>query len=236
MRSAAEVIAHLESLRDDATAASLQGFFQTGPGGYGEGDRFLGIRVPALRKLSAPVAELPVSELRQLLRSPWHEARLLALFALVRAYRRGDEPTRDRIHALYLASTRWINNWDLVDSSAEHLAGAHIRADRAPASILDPLAASASVWERRIAILATFHFIRHRDFGLPLRILARTLRDPHPLIHKAAGWMLREIGKRDRAALVAFLTTHAPAMPRTALRYAIEHFPPDERRRYLSLR
>lgn len=236
MNTAAEIVAHLETLGDLATAQHLQGFFQTGPGGYGEGDRFLGVRVPVLRKLSAAAAKLPPPELRRLLRSPWHEARLLALLALVRAYRCRDERTRDRIHALYLGHTHWVNNWDLVDSSAEHLVGAHLRAGRVPVSILDPLAASASVWERRIAILAMLHYIRASDFELPLRILAGTLRDPHPLIHKAAGWMLREIGKRDRPALTASLSTHAPAMPRTMLRYAIEHLSEADRRHYLTLR
>jgi 3-methyladenine DNA glycosylase AlkD len=236
MNSAAEAIVHLEAIRDDSTAAFLQDYFQTGPGDYGEGDRFLGIRVPVLRKLAPAAAQLPLPELRRLLRSPSHEARLLALLALVRAYQRGDEPLRARIHALYLGHTRWINNWDLVDTSAEHLVGAHIRNGHAPASILDPLAVSESVWERRIAILAMFHFIRNEGYELPLRLLSGTLNDPHPLIHKAAGWMLREIGKRDRSQLSTFLSTHAPAMPRTMLRYAIERLPEEERRRHLAAR
>ncbi|MGV3531833.1 MAG: DNA alkylation repair protein [Chthoniobacteraceae bacterium] len=236
MNSAAEAILHLESIRDDSTAAFLQGYFQTAPGGYGEGDRFLGIRVPVLRKLAPAAAQFPLPEQRRLLRSPWHEARLLALLALVRAYQRGDKPLRARIHALYLSHTRWINNWDLVDTSAEHLVGAHVRNGHAPASILDPLAVSESVWERRIAILAMFHFIRHDDFELPLRLLAGTLDDPHPLIHKPAGWMLREIGKRDCSPLIAFLEVHASTMPRTMLRYAIERLPKRQRRHYLTMR
>jgi 3-methyladenine DNA glycosylase AlkD len=206
----AEIEARLHALGKPADAAFLQGFFRTGPGEYGEGDRFLGIRVPVLRKLAR--------ELRGLL-------------VLVDAYARGDAEAREAVYRLYLASTRHINNWDLVDTSAPHVVGAHLMGgDR---SILDDLARSKSLWERRIAILATQHFIRRGDFGTTLRIAEVLVDDGHDLIHKAVGWMLREVGNRDRAAEEAFLRRHHRTMPRTMLRYAIEKFPPELRQRYL---
>jgi 3-methyladenine DNA glycosylase AlkD len=227
----AEIEARLHALGKPADAAFLQGFFRTGPGEYGEGDRFLGIRVPVLRKLARELRGLPLDDAAALLRSAWHEARLLALLVLVDAYARGDAEAREAVYRLYLASTRHINNWDLVDTSAPHVVGAHLMGgDR---SILDDLARSKSLWERRIAILATQHFIRRGDFGTTLRIAEVLVDDGHDLIHKAVGWMLREVGNRDRAAEEAFLRRHHRTMPRTMLRYAIEKFPPELRQRYL---
>jgi 3-methyladenine DNA glycosylase AlkD len=216
---------------DPDRARMSQSFFKTGPGQYGEGDVFIGITVPVLRKLAKEIPTLPVSEVVRLLRSPLHEARLLALFVLVRAYQRGDDVSRGNIYTRYLKNTRHINNWDLVDCSAEHIVGAHLWArDR---SVLGALAASDLLWERRIAILATFHFIKRGAFAETLRIAERVLGDPEDLIHKATGWMLREVGKRDLAAEEAFLKKHGRSMPRTMLRYAIEKFPEDLRQRYL---
>ena len=223
--------ARLRALADPEHARTLQGYFRTGPGGYAEGDRFLGIRNPVLRGLARELPALSLEEAEELLRSPFHEERLLALLVLVRAYARGDAARRQRIHELYLAATRFVNNWDLVDLSAEHLVGAHLRGgDR---SLLDRLAASDSVWERRIAILATFHSIRRGELADTFRVAALLVRDRHDLIHKAVGWMLREAGKRDRAAEEAFLREHCREMPRTMLRYAVERFPEPLRQAYL---
>jgi len=223
--------AALRAAADPEKARVLQGFFKTGPGQYGEGDRFLGINVPALRKFAREFQSLSLADVTGLLQGSWHEERVLALFILVRQYERGDEKTRDAIYRLYLASTDRINNWDLVDGSAPYIVGPHLRErSRAP---LYKLAKSKSLWERRIAILATFHFIKHNDYDDAIRIAEILLHDDHDLIHKAAGWMLREIGNRDRAVEEAFLRKHAAHMPRTMLRYAIEKFPEALRTRYL---
>lgn len=224
--------ARLRSAADSGDAKHLQRFFKTGPGEYGEGDVFIGVRVPALRQLVRELAALPLPEVAKLLRSPVHEERLLALLLLVRAYQGGDADTRQAVFELYLASTRFINNWDLVDSSAEHIVGAHL-ADGADGSLLRRLALSDSVWERRIAIISTFHSIKRGHFGETLRIAEMLIDDRHDLIHKAVGWMLREVGKHDQAAEEAFLHQHCRTMPRTMLRYAIERFPEPLRQRYL---
>ena len=208
-------------------------FFKTGPGEYGAGDRFLGVTVPQLRTLARNYADLPLTEAVRLLRSPWHEERLLALFILVGQFTRGDAPARQAIHQAYLRNTKSINNWDLVDSSAAQIVGAHLETrDR---RLLRRLARSKSLWERRIAMIATYHYIRQGDFTDALAIAALLRRDEHDLIHKAVGWMLREIGKRDRTAEERFLRAHARTMPRTMLRYAIEKFPEPLRRKYLSM-
>ena len=230
--TAADARARLHAQASPEHARVLQGYFKTGPGEYGEGDVFAGVRLPALRALAKELRALPLEEVTEILRSPVHEERLLALLLLVLAYPKGDEAKRQAVYDLYLASTRFINNWDLVDSSAEHVVGAHLwTRDR---GVLDRLARSESVWERRTAILATFHFIRRGHFGDTLRIAGALLDDRHDLIHKAVGWMLREVGKRDADAERAFLRAHARRMPRTMLRYAIERFPEAERRGWLS--
>lgn len=212
-------------------AATLQRFFKTGPGEYGEGDQFLGIRVPQLRALVRPARSLSFEEVLELLRSPWHEERLLALLLLVDRHQRGDLAEREAIHRVYLGSTQYINNWDLVDSSAEQIVGAHLEPDEL--TLLERLARSASVWERRIAMLATFHWIKRREFRPALDIATLLMHDDHDLIHKAVGWMLREIGNRDLSVEEGFLRLHYRRMPRTMLRYAIERFPEDTRLSYL---
>jgi 3-methyladenine DNA glycosylase AlkD len=206
-------------------------FFKTGPGEYGEGDCFLGVTVPELRKAASRHQDLPLGAVIALLKSRWHEERLLALLILVRQYERGDGGTRRAIHRLYLRSTRSINNWDLVDCSAAQIVGAHLAGNR---TLLTRLARSRSLWERRIAMIATYHYIKQGDFKDAMTIAALLLDDDHDLIHKAVGWMLREIGKRDRHAEERFLRKHAARMPRTMLRYAIERFPETHRRRYLA--
>jgi 3-methyladenine DNA glycosylase AlkD len=215
-----------------ARAESNTWFFKTGPGEYGEGDRFLGVTLPQLRALAREYRDMPLKCIVSLLRSPWHEERLLALFILVGQYARADARTRQTIHQLYLRNTRSINNWDLVDSSAAQIVGAHLKTrDR---RVLRRLARSTSVWERRIAMIATYHYIRQGDFTDALAIAGLLRRDEHDLIHKAVGWMLREIGKRDRGAEERFLRRHARTMPRTMLRYAIERFPERLRRTYMA--
>jgi len=217
---------------DAEDAANLQWFFKTGPGEYAEGDRFLGLRVPAVRRLARTYRELPVKDVIALLQSKWHEERLLALLLLVDRYKRGKADEKQLVYDAYLGHTKHINNWDLVDASAEHIVGPHVGPSEI--SVLERLARSPDLWERRIAVLATFHWIKQRQFGPALRIIEMLLADKHDLIHKAVGWMLREIGKRDRAVEVAFLREHGRTMPRTSLRYAIEHFPERERKRYLA--
>lgn len=225
------ILDRLHALGDPVHAEFVQGYFRTGPGGYGEGDRFLGIRIPVLRKLVREYRGVPLRTAAGLLRSPWHEARLFALLLLVDAYGRGTVNAREAIYRLYLDSTAYVNNWDLVDTSAPCIVGAHLEAgDR---GVLERLARSESLWERRIAIIATQHFIRGGEFHTALRIAERLVDDRHDLIHKAVGWMLREVGNRDRAAEEAFLRRHHRAMPRTMLRYAIEKFPPELRQAYL---
>jgi 3-methyladenine DNA glycosylase AlkD len=222
----------LYALADPADAKFLQGFFKTGPDQYGAGDKFLGLRVPDLRRLVREYPELEGSHALEMLASPWHEERLLALLFLVHKYRRGEAPVREKIHRAYLANTRYINNWDLVDASAQYIVGAHL--DVGNISLLERLARSDDIWERRIAIVSTFHFIRADEFRPTLKIAGLLVHDSHDLIHKAVGWMLREVGKRDRKAEDAFLRKHYRTMPRTMLRYAIERHPERLRKQYLA--
>jgi len=226
-----EVESELHARADPPRAKLLQGFFKTGKGEYGEGDRFLGLRVPQVRALVRRFRTLPFESVLTLLQSPWHEQRLLALLILVEQYRRGTDAERAAIYRAYLANTRYINNWDLVDASAVHIVGAHL--DPRKLRPFERLARSKSVWERRIAVLATFHWIAKKEFGPALRVGEMLLGDSHDLIHKAVGWMLREVGKRDLAVEEEFLRAHLQTMPRTTLRYAIERMPPARRQAYL---
>ncbi len=221
----------LRSLQDPEKAKILQKFFKTGPGEYGEGDVFLGITVPRLRTVSKECDGLAMGEVEDLLHSPIHEERLLALLTLIRKYEREDEGEKEKIYTLYLRSTRWINNWDLVDLSAPNIAGDFLmNRSRKP---LYKLARSAVLWERRIAIVATHRFIRERRFEDTLGIGEILLGDQEDLIQKAVGWMLREVGKRDQDAEETFLKKHCRLMPRTMLRYAIERFPAAKRELYM---
>jgi len=222
----------LKALSDSRRAKVSAWFFKTGPGEYGEGDRFLGITVPALRKETRTFREIEFSELRKLLGSRWHEERLFALLILARRYERADHGERERIFRFYLAHAGRVNNWDLVDLSAPSIVGEHL-ANRSRA-VLARLARSPILWERRIAIVSTFAFLRRGELAPTFGLARRLLRDPHELIHKAAGWALREAGKRDPDALRGFLVRHSRVMPRTMLRYAIERFPDRERRAWLT--
>jgi len=218
-----ELRRELREAAEPERVPELQRFFKTGPGGYGDGDVFLGVRVPAVRVVARRHAGLSLENVTKLLRSPVHEERLAALVILVRRYGRADEQERQRIYDLYLGDTAHVNGWDLVDVSAPHIVGAHLLDCRgAEHRVLDRLASSPSVWERRIAIMATFAFVRAGDCDETLRLARVLLDDEHDLIHKAVGWMLREVGKRDEELLVGFLQQHAGDMPRTMQRYAVE--------------
>lgn len=224
----------LRAVSDPARVPGLQRFFRTGPGEYGEGDRFIGVTVPAVRVLCKRFKGASLESIDALLQSPVHEARLLALLLLGQAFRTADESGRRRIYRLYLSRTPFINSWDLVDTSAPHIVGAWLsERSRAP---LRRLARSKLVWDRRISIIATQYFIRRQDLDETFALADILLNDPHDLLHKAVGWMLREAGNRDPAAARRFLATRHTRMPRTMLRYAIEKYPEPERRRYLVAR
>ena len=228
---ATEARTKLNELASPEVAASSAHFFKTGPGQYGEGDTFIGVRVPALRKLARECRALPLTEIEVLLRSPVHEERLLALLVLVLGVGKCDDDHRKVVYDFYLGNTQHVNNWDLVDTSAPAIVGGYLR-DK-PRQPLVRLAKSASLWERRIAVVATQHFIRLDEFDDTLAISRLLLSDKEDLIHKATSWMLREVGDRDEVALEAFLDEHGSVMPRTMLRYAIEKFSPERRRAFL---
>lgn len=223
----------LRSVASESDAIFLQRFFRTGPGEYGEGDRFLGVRVPATRRIVRQFASAPLKDVLNLLQSEWHEERLLALLLMVRTYKRATNGDKRAIYDAYLANTHHINSWDLVDSSAEFIVGAFLDEAGKAKTVLMKLARSKLLWERRIAMLSTFHFIKRDEFDLTVQIARQLLDDEEDLIHKASGWMLREVGNRDRKVLVGFLKAHWHKMPRTMLRYAIEKLPESERHKYL---
>jgi len=233
----ARLRAQLQSLADPANAQLAARFFKTGPGQYAEGDRFLGISTPRIRQLVRENRTLPPETALELVRSPWHEERLCGLLLWVEAWkatRKTSLPpeeahaTRRRIHALLLGNLVFVNNWDLVDTAIPVLLGEALLEDPAP-ELLDRLARSESLWERRCAILSTFASIRQGRFEDTLRLCETLLSDPHDLMHKACGWMLREAGKRDVSVLRQFLSNHAGRMPRTMLRYSIEKLEEKER-------
>jgi 3-methyladenine DNA glycosylase AlkD len=231
MSTSTAVLSRLKSLADPQHAIVLARFFKTGPGQYGEGDVFIGIKVPVLRKVAKEYQALPLAEVERVLHSEIHEARLVALLILILQAGKSDAKGRKVIYDLYLANTKYVNNWDLVDLSAPQIIGTYLEdKSRKP---LYKLARSSSLWERRISIMSTFHFIRQEDFSDTLLIAEMLLDDKEDLIHKAVGWMLREIGKRDLAVEEGFLLQHHRVMPRTMLRYAIEKFPERKRRAYL---
>lgn len=206
-------------------------FFKTGKGEYGEGDRFIGLTVPVMRRIALRYRHLEFKDLAKLLTSPVHEYRLAALEILVAQFDKAQETLREQIVSFYLQQTARINNWDLVDASAPSILGEYLRTR--PRDILDKLAASDNLWERRIAIVSTFAFIRQGDLNDTFRIAEYLLNDRHDLIHKASGWALREAGKVSPPKLVRFLRKHYSRLPRTTLRYAIERFPPEQRKQML---
>ncbi len=226
--TANELQNHLESLGDPVRASHCQRFFKTGRGEYGEGDLFRGIPVPKLRKLAKQWREVPLEEMVLLLQSPYHEDRFTALCLLVRAFQHGQQ---DQVYDTYLESLPFINNWDLVDTSCHKIMGPYLF--ERPRTILYSLAKSKNLWERRIAIVSTYYFIKRDQYTDTLALSDFLARDSEDLIHKACGWMLREVGKRDESVLTGFLNHPSTVLPRTALRYAIERFPPQVRKQYL---
>ncbi len=221
----------LKKLANPEKAGILQRFFKTGKGEYGEGDVFLGITVPDQRKIANKYSELPLKETQKLLSGKIHEHRLTALLILVIKYKKADDTDKKKISHLYIKNFKHINNWDLVDLSSEKILGDYLlEKDK---SLLYKLAKSKNLWERRIAVITTFAFIRNNRFNDTLKISGLLLNDRHDLIHKAVGWMLREIGKRDQEVEEKFLKKHYRKMPRTMLRYAIEKFDEKKRQFYL---
>ena len=216
---------------------STKRFFKAYPGGYSEGDFFLSCGVPATRSVAKKFLTLPLSELDRLITSKWHDDRLLALFILVGQYKKSDAAGRAAIYEFYMAHKAYVNNWDLVDSSAQYIVGQELANQQDKLEVLTTLAHSQNLWDRRIAMIATFADIMQGQADEALAIAEILLHDNHDLIQKAVGWMLREIGKRvNRDTLLAFLDTHAGTMPRTTLRYAIEHLSPEQRAHYMAAR
>ena len=227
----ADIKYEIRKLANNKTAKHSQRFFKTGKGQYGEGDIFLGIRVPVLRKIAKKFRRISLAEVSKLLESKFHEERLLSILMLVNLFKSGDEDDQELIYELYLDKTKFINNWDIVDISAGNIVGAFLfEKDKAP---LYRLVFSENLWERRIAIVATFYFIRNDEFDDTLKIAEILFTDKEDLIHKAVGWMLREVGKRVIEIEEEFLEEHYLKMPRTMLRYAIERFPETRMNMYL---
>lgn len=222
----------LRNIADPDIAKHSRRFFKIGPGEYGEGDQFLGIRVPQIRQVAKQFSKISLDETNKLLQSSYHEERLCALIILVNKIKKADSEISKQIFNLYIDNISQVNNWDLVDTSAEHIIGRYLEdKDR---NLLYQLAQSENLWKRRIAIMSTFHFIKNNDFEDTLALSQLLLIDDHDLIHKAVGWMLREIGKRERTKEEAFLEKFGQEMPRTTLRYAIEKFPEEKRQYYLN--
>jgi 3-methyladenine DNA glycosylase AlkD len=222
----------LKAAGDPNRAGGAAAFFKTGKGDYGEGDVFLGISTPVLRKTALRYRGLSFEDIERLLQSKIHEHRSAAVEILVAQYKLGDEEQRSEIVGFYLRNTACFDNWDLVDGSAPYILGEHLRAH--PRAILRRLARSKSLWERRIAMVATLRLVRNGELDDALVVAKLLLDDDHDLIHKAVGWVLREVGRKDRARLLVFLETHYERLPRTALRYAIEHFSLEQRKKMLA--
>jgi 3-methyladenine DNA glycosylase AlkD len=221
----------LKKLANPEKAKLLQGYFKTGKGEYGEGDVFLGVTVPISRKIAIKFKSLTFLEITKLLQSKIHEERLIALLILVQKFSKADDKTKKEIYEFYLKNTKYINNWDLVDLSSHEIVGGYLINKNA--DILRKLAKSKNLWEKRIACISTFEFIRNNRLDVSLELAEMLLKDKHDLMHKAVGWMLREIGKRDLKTEIEFLNKHYKKMPRTMLRYAIEKFPEKQRLAYL---
>lgn len=221
----------LIDIKDPGKAAFFPRFFKAGKGEYAEGDKFLGITVPQMREVAKEFRDLPLPQIEKLLKDPYHEMRLVALMILTMRYAKGDEKQKKQIVAFYLSHLEGVNNWDLVDLSAYKILGDWLLTrDRA---VLYKLLKTKQLWKERIAIVSTFAFIRKNDFRDTLKISEMLLGHRHDLLHKAVGWMLREVGKKDPAVLRAFLKKHSTTLPRTALRYSIERFPEAERKQWM---
>ena len=223
------ILQKLHSVADSKDALHLQRFFKTGKGQYGEGDVFLGIRVPQIRDIVKTGKSLPFEDIEVLLNSEFHEARLTGFLFLVQQFKKAKkEEDRKAIFDFYLSNAQKANNWDLVDLSCRDIVGVYLL-DKKDRSVLYSFADSSNLWEQRIAIISTWTMIKYRDFSDVLKLSEKLMYHPHDLMHKAIGWMLREVGKKDKEVLTVFLEKHHMVMPRTSLRYAIEHFSPEER-------
>lgn len=233
MPTSKDVIKALKEIADPKVAEHSGRFFKSGPGEYGEGDQFLGIRVPKQRKIAKKHKTLLFDEVSELLQSDYHEVRLTAIFILVYKYEKASFNEQEEIYQFYMGHLDRVNNWDLVDSSAKYITGHFLFEYDKDRTILYELSDSEDLWERRVAIMATFYFIDQGDFDLTLKLAEKYLDDPEDLIHKATGWMLREIGKQDEQLLRKFLDNHYEEMPRTMLRYAIEKLDEPIRQMYL---
>ena len=216
-------------------AEDMARFFKAYPGGYGEGDQFLGITVPVIRRVAKTYRQISLDKIQQLLDSPWHEIRLVAVIIMAERFKRADESLRKALFDLYLGRTDAVNNWDLVDLSCRDVVGGYILLHPEKAEVLTRLAASSNIWERRIAMVSTWQFIRVGQLDQTFIIATQLLGDKHDLIHKAVGWMLREAGKKDEARLKKYLAEHIRELPRTSLRYAIERFDAPTRAYYMKL-
>lgn len=230
-QTAEQANAALLALANPEKARFFAGFFKTGPGQYAEGDRFLGLTVPSVRFVAKRFRRLALDQCALLLASEFNEARLMALVILVGHYEKGDEALQETVFDIYVKNKARINNWNLVDVSAPRIVGAHLL-DKKRALLYD-LLQSKSLWDRRIAIISTFAFLRKGQYADTFKITELLMADHHDLIHKACGWMLREVGKRDQVLLEEFLRKNHARMPRTMLRYAIERFSPALRKSYL---
>lgn len=228
---ATDIQKELKNAADPEKAKLLMGYFKTGPGQYGEGDVFRGVMMPVQRGIAKKNAAAPLSEVLTLLKSKHHEDRMVALLILVIKYQKGTKQEKREIYETYINNTDRINNWDLIDVTVGHIVGDYVLENGG--NLLEKFSKSKSMWERRIAIIATGRFIKEGKFEKTLNISKTLLHDEEDLIHKATGWMLREVGKRDMAALEGFLKEHYKTMPRTMLRYAIEKFPEKKRQAYL---
>jgi len=229
--TAEALIDSLQVLADKQKAKFLQGFFKTGKGQYAEGDVFLGIKVPETRQIAKTYNGMPLIEVEKIMKSPFHEVRLCGLMILTEQFKKASEADRKTIVDFYLSNTRYINNWDLVDLSCYQILGNYLL-DK-PRDILYRLAKSKNMWEQRIAIVSTWAFIRNRELEDTLSISELLLNHPHDLIHKAVGWMLRELSKRDEFLMLQFIETHYSIISRTTLRYAIERLPEEQRKNIL---
>lgn len=228
-----QLINELNKLADSTKAEFYPGFFKTGPGQYGEGDKFLGVVVPKIRSLAKQTyKEVALETIEELLSNQYHEARMLALMILRLHFEKGSEETKSKVVNTYLANTKYINNWDLVDESADTILGRYLfDKDR---KALDKLAHSDNLWENRISVKATLYFIKKDEFAPTLKYVEKFIAHKHDLMHKVCGWMLRELGKRNESVLTQFLDKHAAHMPRTMLRYSVERLPQNLKEKYMN--
>jgi 3-methyladenine DNA glycosylase AlkD len=231
-----KIIRELKQKGSKKKAQKSAYFFKTGKGEYGEGDRFWGVTVPEERIIAKANRDLKFTEIEKLLKHPFHEARLTGLFILVYKYEKTDDKPKKKIYNFYIRNLKAVNNWDLVDTTAPQIIGDYLERNKKEKKILYKLSESKNLWERRIAIVSTWYFIRKNDFTDTLKISEKLLKDKEDLIHKAVGWMLREVGKRNEKTLLKFLDKHVKRMPRTALRYSLERLSENKRKYYMSVK